>query len=77
MGGGGEGDGGLLFHFILSKIVALHLGDIAKSRCTRGTREETLKREGGGPFLGLSPLTRPNKRACSQASFVFVPNALR
>ena len=38
---GGGGDGGLLFHFILSKIVALQSEVIVKSTRACGTQEET------------------------------------
>ena len=34
---------------ILAREQALHLGDIAKIRRARDTREETRKRGGGGP----------------------------
>ena len=54
---------------------ALHLGDIAKSRRARGTREETRKwGEAGRGFplrprrsLARSRAARPNRRACSLA----------
>ena len=41
---------------------ALHLGNIVKSRRTKGTREETGKQAGAASLR-----SRPNMRACSQA----------
>ena len=66
---------GVLFQRFLACEQALPLGDIVKSRRTRGTREETQKRGTGGGgggwwwrYLAASPLalatrfTRPNRR---------------
>ena len=49
---------GVLFQRLLACEQALPLGDIVKSRRTRGTREETRKRgtEGGGGGTSLSRL---------------------
>ena len=47
---------------------ALHLGDIVKSRRTRGTREETRKQAGAASLLARAArFSRPNMRARSQA----------
>ena len=57
---------GVLFQRFLACEQALPLGDIVKSRRTRGTREETRKRgtkRGGGGYLALATrFTRPNRR---------------
>ena len=59
---------GVLFQRFLACEQALPLGDIVKSRRTRGTREETRKRGTGGRYLAASPLAlatrfaRPNRR---------------
>ena len=55
---------------ILAREQALHLGDIAKIRRARDTREETRKRGGGD--LAASLLARAFLRGslCSQATLI-------
>ena len=55
---------GVLFQRFLACEQALPLGDIVKSRRTRGTREETRKRETGS---GTSRLRRSLSRLASLA----------
>ena len=55
---------GVLFQRFLACEQALPLGDIVKSRRTRGTREETRKRETGN---GTSRLRRSLSRLASLA----------
>ena len=67
------------YRHLVSLRASSPFGDIVKSRCARGTREETQRGVGGGGGrergLGHS-LARsreacsawPNRRACSQAS---------
>ena len=46
----------------------LHLGNIVKSRRTKGTREKTRKQAGAASLLARAArFSRPNMRACSQA----------
>ena len=52
---------GVLFQRFLACEQALPLGDIVKSRRTRGTREETRKRETGSG-TSRTRFTRPNRR---------------
>ena len=67
------------YSYICSSLRAtLHLRNIVKSGRARGTREETRKREGIGlgererisfPRLLAARYARPNRRACSPATF--------
>ena len=76
-----------MFCFTVACELALHLGDIVKSRRARGTREKTRTQ---GDEVENSPnprllaalllarasraarFARPNRTACSQASFTVV-----